>query len=226
MSSFAFTRVVALTATLALVAACADDPERSRAVGRGTAVGLAAGVATGAVLGNVLAASGRAAAGTAIGAAIGAALGGGVGLAMDRQRRDFERQLAEERAQNAVQIEQLRGDVLVLTLDSEVQFATSSAAVKPGFERTLAKVANVIRQHPGTRITVIGHTDSTGSDAYNQRLSERRAEAVRDRLVARGVAAGQLATVGRGPLEPRADNATPEGRAANRRVEMVLTQPA
>jgi outer membrane protein OmpA-like peptidoglycan-associated protein len=75
-------------------------------------------------------------------------------------------------------------------------------------------------------ITVIGHTDSTGSDAYNQRLSERRADAVRERLVANGVSAGQLATVGRGSLEPRADNDTPEGRAANRRVEMVLTQPA
>jgi len=226
VSTFVFSRAVALTVTLALVAACADTPDQPRRVGRGTAIGLAAGVATGAVLGNVLAASGRAAAGTAIGAAIGAALGGGVGLAMDRQRRDLERQLAEERAQNAVQIEQLQGDVLVLTLDSEVQFATSSADVKPGFERTLAKVANVIQQHPGTQITVIGHTDSTGSDAYNQRLSERRAEAVRDQLVARGVPAGQLATVGRGSLEPRADNATPEGRAANRRVEMVLTQPA
>ena len=219
-------RAVALTATLALVAACANDPERPRTVGRGTAIGLAAGVATGAVLGNVLAASGRAAAGTAIGAAIGAALGGGVGFAMDRQRRDFERQLAEERAENAVQIEQLRGDVLLLTLDSEVQFATSSAAVKPGFDRTLTKVANVIQRYPGMQITIIGHTDSTGTDAYNQRLSERRAEAVRDRLVARGVAADQLSTVGRGPHEPRADNATPEGRAANRRVEMVLTQPA
>ena len=226
LSTFAFGRVVALTATLALVVACADTPEQPRTVGRGTAIGLAAGVATGAVLGNVLAASGWAAAGTAIGAAIGAALGGGLGLAMDRQRRDFERQLAEERAQNAVQVEQLRRDVLLLTLDSEVQFATSSADVKPGFERTLTKLANVIQQHPGMEITVIGHTDSTGSDAYNQRLSERRAEAVRDRLVASGVAAGQLSTVGRGSLEPRADNATVEDRAANRRVEMVLTRPA
>jgi outer membrane protein OmpA-like peptidoglycan-associated protein len=161
MSSFVFTRVVAVTARLGLVAACADDPEQPRTVGRGTAVGLAAGVATGAVFGNVLAASGRAAAGTDIGAAIGAALGGSAGFAMDRQRRDFERQLAEEHAQNAVQIEQLRGDVLVLTFDSEVQFATSSAAVKPGFERTLTKVANVIQQHPGMQITVVGHTDST-----------------------------------------------------------------
>jgi outer membrane protein OmpA-like peptidoglycan-associated protein len=226
MPTFVFTRAVTLTATVALLAACAQDPEQPRTVGRGTAIGLAAGVATGAVLGNVLAASGRAAAGTAIGAAIGAALAGGAGLAMDRQRRDFEDQLAEERAQNAVQVEQLRGDVLVLTLDSEVQFATSSAAVKPGFERTLTKVANVLQRHPGTEITVIGHTDSTGSDAYNQRLSQRRAEAVRDRLVAGGVPADQLSTVGRGSLEPRADNATPEGRAANRRVEMVLTRPA
>jgi outer membrane protein OmpA-like peptidoglycan-associated protein len=226
MPIFVCGRVIAATAALALVAACADDPEQPRTIGRGTAIGLAAGVATGAVLGNVLAASGRAAAGTAIGAAIGAALGGGAGFAMDRQRRDFERQLAEERAENAVQIEQLRDDVLLLTLDSEIQFATSSAAVKPGFERTLTKVANVIQRHPGMQITVIGHTDSTGSDAYNQRLSERRAEAVRERLVAGGVAADQLATVGRGSLEPRADNATAEGRAANRRVEMVLTRPA
>jgi outer membrane protein OmpA-like peptidoglycan-associated protein len=218
-------RVTALVAMLALLVGCSRS-EEGPAIGRNAAIGIAAGVVTGAVLGNVLAASGRAAAGTAIGAAIGATLGGGVGLAMDRQRRDLERQLAEERARNDVQVEQLRRDVLLLTLDSEIQFATNSAAVQPGLRTTLGKIANVLRQNPGTQVTVIGHTDSTGPAAFNQRLSEERAQAVRYELIAKGVPADQLMTMGRGPSEPRADNETAEGRAANRRVELVLTQPA
>ncbi|MFW5642280.1 MAG: OmpA family protein, partial [Roseicyclus sp.] len=174
------TRWVAAIAALGILAGCSQSDDAPRTIGRGTAVGLVAGVATGAVLGNVLAASGRAAAGTAIGAAIGAALGGGVGFAMDRQRRDLERQLAAERAENAVQIEKLRRDVLLLTLDSEVQFTTGSAEIRPPLARTLDKVAAVIRQHPGMAIAVIGHTDDVGATDFNQRLSERRAEAVRD----------------------------------------------
>jgi outer membrane protein OmpA-like peptidoglycan-associated protein len=192
------TRLAAAIAALGILAGCSQGDDAPRSVGRGTAIG----------------------------AAIGAALGGGVGLAMDRQRRDFERQLAAERAENEVQIEQLRRDVLVLTLDSEVQFATGSAEIQPGLTRTLDKVAAVIRQHPGMAIAVIGHTDSIGATAFNQRLSEQRAAAVRDALVARGVPAGQLTTTGRGYHEPRAENVTPEGRAANRRVELVLVQPA
>ncbi len=145
---------------------------------------------------------------------------------MDRQRSDFERQLPEERARNDVVVEQLRQDVLLLTLANDIPFATSSAEVKPGLGTTLAKIANVVRQNPGTQITVIGHTDSTGPLEYHQRFSERRAVAVRQELMRQGVAPEQVAAIGRGPREPRADNATPEGRAANRRVELVVTQPA
>ncbi len=218
-------RTVAAIAVVGLLAACAD-PNQPGAPGRGTATGAATGAVIGGVLGNVLAASGRRSEGTAIGAAVGAALGGGVGYAMDRQRQDFETQLAQEQARNDVQIQQLRQDVLLLTLDSDIQFATGSAAIQPGLRDTLSKIAGVLGDYPGTQVSIIGHTDSTGSPEFNQGLSERRAEAVRNELVAFGVPAPQLFTLGRGETEPRADNATDAGRAANRRVELVLTQPA
>ncbi len=213
---------VTVVAALAL-AACAQG--RPGEPGRATGVGAATGAVVGGVLGNVLSADGRRSENTAIGAAIGAALGGGAGYAMDRQRQEFERELAAERARNDVQIEQLRQDVLLLTLDQDVQFAVDSAVVEPGFRDTLGKVADVLRRHPGTRVAVIGHTDSTGAERYNEMLSNRRAEAVRDELAAMGVARDRLTTLGRGETEPRASNDTAAGRAANRRVELVLTEP-
>ena len=224
MPLFPAARRAVLALSVIALAACAQNP--SQQPGTGTGVGAATGAVVGGVLGNVLSADGRRSENTAIGAAVGAALGGGVGYAMDRQRRDFEQELAAERARNDVQIEQLRRDVLLLTLDQDVQFAVDSAAVQPGFRTTLGKVADVLRRHPETAVTVIGHTDSTGAESYNQMLSQRRAEAVRDELVANGVRAGRLTTVGRGETEPRASNDTSQGRAANRRVELVLTEPA
>jgi outer membrane protein OmpA-like peptidoglycan-associated protein len=215
--------LVATVALLTLVGCAQGQPGQP---GTGTGVGAATGAVVGGVLGNVLSAEGRRSENTAIGAAVGAALGGGVGYAMDRQRQDFERELAAERARNDVQIEQLRQDVLLLTLDEDVQFAVDSAIVQPGFRTTLSKVADVLRRYPATEVTIIGHTDSTGAADYNQALSERRAEAVRSELVAMGVSGGRLRTAGRGETEPRASNETATGRAANRRVELVLTEPA
>lgn len=214
-------KTAALAGVVAVLAGCTDPNSPNR----GTATGAAGGAVAGAVLGNILGASGRRAEGTAIGAAIGGALGAGAGRAMDVQRQDFERQLAAEQYRNEVQIQQLRRDVLLLTLDNEVQFETGSAVITAPMRQTLAKVAEVLRQHPGTQVSVIGHTDNVGGAAANQRLSEQRAEAVRRELVAKGVRADRLVTVGRGATEPRASNDTAAGRAANRRVEMVLTQP-
>jgi len=227
MSLSVFARRGLVAATVVALAACAPGQSgQPGQPGRGTGVGAATGAVVGGVLGNVVSAEGRRAENTAIGAAVGAALGGGAGYAMDRQRQDFERELAAERSRDDVQIEQLRRDVLLLTLDQEVQFAVDSAAIQPGFRDTLAKVADVLRRHPGTAVTVIGHTDSTGAESYNQQLSERRARAVRDELVAMGVSGERLTTMGRGETEPRASNDTATGRAANRRVELVLTEPA
>jgi outer membrane protein OmpA-like peptidoglycan-associated protein len=212
--------VLAVAAVLGL-AGCADGTQP----GRGTAIGAGTGAVVGGVLGNVLGASGARTEATAIGAAVGAALGGGVGFAMDRQRQDFENQLAAEQARNDVQIRQLREDVLLLTLDSEIQFATGSATVQPGLRDTLRRIADVLNRYPGSQVAVIGHTASTGSLEFNQRLSEARANSVRNELIAFGVRADSLVAVGRGPTEPIADNATAAGRAANRRVDLVVTRP-
>lgn len=216
-------RIGALTVVVGIgLVGCASNTQP----GTGTAVGAATGAVVGGVLGNVLAARGARTEGTAIGAAIGAALGGGVGFAMDRQRQDFENQLAAERARNDVQIQQLRNDVLLLTLDSDVQFATGSAVIQPGLRSTLQRIAGVLNSYPGSQVTIVGHTDSTGSLEFNQRLSEQRANAVRNELIAFGVRPDSLFALGRGPTEPIADNATPAGRAANRRVDLVVTQPS
>ncbi len=217
--------LVPVVAVLFGLAACAQPTGQPASPGTGTAVGAGTGAIVGGVLGNVLAASGRRTEGTAIGAAIGAALGGGVGYAMDSQRQDFENQLSAERMRNEVQIQQVRQDVLLLTLDSNVQFATGSATVQPGMRDTLRRIASVLNQYPGSQVSIIGHTDSTGGLDLNQRLSEQRANAVRNELIAFGVRPNDLSAIGRGPSEPIADNATAEGRAANRRVELVVTQP-
>ena len=176
------------------------------------------------MLGNRLAKNHRGA-GTVVGALAGAAVGGGVGYAMDRQEAQLRDQLASERAQHAVEVERVREDLLKLTLANEVSFDVNSATVKPSFRPSLAKVAEVLKSYD-TSMTVVGHTDSTGSDSYNQDLSERRAEAVRAELIRNGVSAERLQAAGQGESEPRAENATAEGRAQNRRVEILVQSTA
>ena len=213
----------AVAAVAVVLAGCATMEEASQSprAGRGAAIGAVAG----GVIGNVVAAPGLRTQGAAIGAAIGAALGGAAGFAMDRQRNQLEQRFAAERARNDVQIQQLREDVLLLTLSGRLQFETGSAALQPGLRDSLAKVAEVLRANPGTQVGIVGHTDNVGSDAFNKQLSVRRAYAVRTELLALGVPAESMFTLGRGASEPRADNATAAGRAANRRVELVLTRP-
>jgi outer membrane protein OmpA-like peptidoglycan-associated protein len=188
-----------------------------------TATGAIVGAVAGGVLGNRIA-SGQRQTGTVIGAAAGAAVGAGIGHVMDQQEAELKRQLATERAQHQVEIERVREDLLKLTLQNEVMFDFDSAAVKPAFESTLRKLANVLADYDGNRVQIVGHTDGIGSDAYNQGLSERRALAVAEQLALFGVPRGRLEAVGRGKREPRADNATEAGRQLNRRVE-IFVQP-
>ena len=185
-----------------------------------TAVGAAVGAIAGGLLGNRLDRKKRGR-GTVIGAVAGAAAGGGLGYLMDRQEAELREQLASERAEHAVEVERVRDDVLKLTLDSAVSFDTNSAAIKPAFRPSLAKVAEVLSQYDN-RVSIIGHTDATGAESYNQSLSERRAEAVRGELARLGVPAAQIDARGRGELEPVADNGTAAGRARNRRVEVLI----
>lgn len=192
---------------------CANDPHQRTKIG--AAIGAAAGAAAGY-------AADDGAKGALIGAAVGALAGGAVGNYMDRQQQEFERVLAEEQAQNAIEIERLKDDVLKLDLSSEVSFDYNSAALKPAFTTTLQKLSNVIQKYDRTVVHTIGHTDSSGSESYNQTLSERRANSVTSFLSARGVPYDRLRTEGMGELAPRATNDTEAGRQLNRRVEIYL----
>ncbi|MDW7708848.1 MAG: OmpA family protein [Deferrisomatales bacterium] len=187
--------------------------------GQGAAVGTAAGAAVGAGLGQAI---GRDTKSTLIGAAIGAAAGGltgaAVGSYMDRQEEAMRQALAESEAASV----RRELDVLSVTFKGDVSFDVNSAALKPGAQDEVARVARVLNQYLQTTLLVAGHTDSTGAEEYNQRLSERRADSVKNALVGHGVAPGRVTTVGYGPSRPIADNATPEGRQLNRRVEIRI----
>lgn len=206
-----------------LLVSCTTNEDGTQSVNR-TAVGGALGAVAGGIIGNRLDKKGSRTGGTVAGAAIGAAIGGGVGYTMDRQQKAFEEELAQERAANEIEVERVRDDLLKLTLDSEVSFDYNSAAIKPAFQQSLTKLANVLTKYDRNRVTVVGHTDSTGSDAYNMDLSIRRADSVVGELENRGVPRGMLQADGRGEREPRATNDTEAGRQLNRRVE-ILIQP-
>lgn len=204
-----------------LLAGCTTHADGTQSANK-TAIGAVVGSVAGGVIGNRVAGKGSRVGGTVIGAAAGAAVGGGIGYMMDRQEADLREQLASERAQHQIEVERLRDDLLRLTLADQVSFDVDSAVVKPAFQPTLAKVAEVLTRYPDNQVTIVGYTDSTGSEAYNQSLSQRRAAAVLAELNRRGVPASRLQAIGRGESEPRASNDTAAGREQNRRVEILL----
>lgn len=199
--------------SLLTLTACATDDPHKRAK-----IGAAVGAAAGAVLGNQT----NDDEGAVKGAAAGAVVGGLIGNYMDKQQAELEAKLAAEQAANEVTLARVEEDTLRVDLNSEVTFDTNSASINSGFGETLAKLGNVISEYDKSNVRIIGHTDSTGSESYNQSLSERRANSVSDFLSSQGVSVVRINTEGRGEYEPRADNNTPEGRQINRRVEIFL----
>lgn len=207
-----------LLASIAAVtlAGCTTDPDTGERRISKTALGGIGGVVGGYLLGDVVGGRNDRTA-KIVGAGLGGLAGAGIGAYMDKQ----ERELRERTAGTDVQVIR-RGDDLVLNIPSGITFATDSAAVQPQFQRTLDQVASTLAEYRETYIDVYGHTDSTGSDAYNQQLSERRAISVADYLSAHGVQAARIGTRGYGESQPIASNDTDAGRAANRRVEVKI----
>lgn len=195
----------------------AAKPDRNNA-----AIGAVVGAVAGAVIGGQLDDDGNRDRGVITGAVIGAAAGAGIGYQMDKQEQAFRDALAAEQRRSEIEIQRVREDLLKLTFDSEVTFDFGKAQIKPSFTSSLDKVADVIVKY-GSQGRVVGHTDSTGDAAYNQQLSERRAQSVKNYLVANGVADYQLTVEGRGEMEPRDSNVTEAGRALNRRVEILIS---
>jgi len=207
----------ALSATLAL-GACTDpgtlnvgdpnDPNRNR--NQGALFGGILGAGVGALAGE----SPQAA---AAGALAGAIAGGAIGANLDRQAAELRQELAND----GITVTNT-GDRLVVSVPNDITFATDSTAINAGLRADLQRVAAHLVQYPNSAVQVIGHTDSQGEATYNQDLSERRANAVADILQAGGVRFDRIQTVGRGEDAPIASNLTPEGRAQNRRVEIVV----
>lgn len=201
--------MISLTLVI-FIFSCAGTTQQER----GTKTGVLIGAAGGALLGQVI---GRNTASTLIGAGLGAAVGGisgnQIGKYMDKQEQELRAAMAQS---NAVSIQRSQ-DILTATFKSNVLFDFDSSRLKPGAYPELDRVANVLNKYPQTTIRVEGHTDSKGSEAYNQALSERRAEAVKNALTQRGVMAARIQTVGFGESQPISSN-----DAMNRRVEIVI----
>ena len=206
--------LVALVATAMGVAGCEGMSERQR----GTAQGAGVGAAAGAVLGSVT--GGSAGRGAALGGVVGAVAGNLWSKRMEDKRRD----MAQATQGTGIEVDRTTDNRLKLNVPSDVSFDTGRADIKPNMRPVLDELSRNL--DGDLRLTVIGHTDSTGSDAINEPLSRQRAEAVRGYLMARGVSSARIAVEGRGSREPVAGNDSDSGRAANRRVEIFLADAA
>ncbi len=207
--------------TLAAIASiglssCVTNPETGNKTISKAAIGGVAGAVGGYFLGDLVGGK-RDRTEKILGAGIGAVAGAGVGYYLDEQQKKLERQ-TEGTGVDVVR----EGDSLILNMPSQVTFGVDSSAIQPAFQSTLSEVAGTLKEYEKTYIDVYGHTDSTGSDSYNQGLSERRAGSVASYLTSQGVQSARLATRGFGESQPIATNTTEEGRAANRRVEIRI----
>jgi len=214
--------VSALIVTLAM-AGCSNMPQMSETQ-RGTATGAGVGALAGAALGAATGGGGgkRALGGAAIGGLAGAAVGNIWSKRMENQK------LAMQQATQGtgVQVTQTPDNRLKVEIPSDISFATGRADLSPNLRPILDRFAASLNENPATNVTIIGHTDNTGSDAINEPLSRNRAMSVRDYLTSRGVAANRIAVDGRGSREPLVDNNSAANRARNRRVEIFVAETA
>jgi outer membrane protein OmpA-like peptidoglycan-associated protein len=201
---------------LTLTSGCVTNPETGNRTISKAAIGGLGGVVGGYLLGDILGGRNDRTA-KIVGAGLGGLAGAGIGYYMDEQ----EKKLREQTAGTGVDVTR-EGDNLILNMPSNVTFAVDSSAIDPEFQSTLGTVADTLSQYEKSYVDVLGHTDSTGSDSYNQSLSERRAASVANFLTNSGVQRERLATRGFGESQPVASNSTEEGRAANRRVEIKI----
>lgn len=220
MKSSRTTLLVVFLTAFGLVACATDEYGRKRPM-TDAQRGAIIGAASGAVLGGLANKSNRKK-GALIGAVGGGLAGTAVGAYMDKQKQDLEKVLAAERNAGAIQVEELTGDILRVTMTDQTAFEFDSAQIKSGFNSTMDKIANVVNRYGKTHLTIVGHTDNAGSDQYNQSLSERRAQSVAQYFANTGVIPERVTAEGKGEKAPRASNNTPEGRRLNRRVEVYI----
>ena len=205
--------VLALSAAALVLGGCADmNLSKTQ---RDSAIGAGVGAVAGAVIG-----------GGAKGAVIGGALGGAGGYVWSKHMADKKAAMEQATRGTGVAVTQTADNQLKLEIPSDISFDTGRSDIKPELRPILDQFASGLANQPNTEVRIVGHTDNVGSDAINEPLSRQRAQAARDYLTSRGVNAGRIVIEGRGEREPIATNATADGRARNRRVEIFLAERA
>jgi outer membrane protein OmpA-like peptidoglycan-associated protein len=197
---------------------CANMTETQKGTAKGAGIGAGVGAVVGAIAGNTK--------GAVIGAAVGAAAGGVAGNVWSKRQEEQKRQMEEATAGTGVVVSQTADNRLKLDIPSDISFAVGRADIQPNFRAVLDTFATSLVNNPGSNVTIIGHTDSTGSDAINNPLSLNRAASVRDYLTSRKVAMNRITIDGRGSHEPLVANDTAANKAKNRRVEIFVAEPA
>lgn len=185
-----------------------DNPNKNTQ--QGALIGAASGAALGAIIGG----------GTkeaVIGGIVGGAVGAGVGYNLDQQEAELRRDLDDDQVKIVN-----TGDRLIVTMPQDILFAVDSSTVQGALRDDLAILSNSLQSFPESTVQIVGHTDSDGDASYNQQLSERRANSVADVLLDNGVPFERIQAFGRGEDQPVASNLTPEGKAQNRRVDIVI----
>ena len=195
-----------LAVSILLLAGCATKSQT------GAVIGAGGGAVVGGVIGDV---AGSTAKGAIIGAVVGGAAGAIIGARMDKQAKELEQNI------KGAKIERV-GEGIQVTFDSGLLYDFNSDVVKMDARTNLRELALSLDKYPGSDLVIIGHTDSQGTDSYNQTLSERRARSAANYLTSQGVAASRISTRGLGETEPVATNDTDAGRQANRRVEVAI----
>ncbi|HEY0842876.1 OmpA family protein [Methylotenera sp.] len=212
------TMVVSSVILALVLGGCANMTETQKGTAKGAAIGAGAGAVVGAIAGK-----GK---GAAIGAAVGAAAGAVAGNVWTKRQEEQKKKMEEATAGTGVGVTQTADNRLKLDIPSDISFDVGRADIKSNFRTVLDTFATSLMDNPASNVTVIGHTDSTGSDAVNNPLSLNRAASVRDYVAARGVASSRIAIEGRGSREPLVANDTAANRAKNRRVEIFVAEPA
>jgi len=210
--------LILLTAGALVATGCANMTETQKRTTIGTGVGAAAGAALGSAVGG----SGGA---TRSGALIGAAVAGIGTYIWSQKMEEQKRAMEQATAGTGVDVVQTADNQLKLEIPSDISFDVGRADIKPNFRPVLDRFAQTLNANPTTSVRIIGHTDSTGSDAVNDPLSVNRAASARNYLADRGVASSRIVIDGRGSHEPLADNGSEAGRAKNRRVEIFVGEP-
>lgn len=201
--------LIMIVSTVMILSGCASWNKTEK----GVVVGTAAGGAMGAVIGRV---SGNTALGTIIGATVGGASGAVIGHQMDKQAEEIKKTVPDAKVERV-------GEGIIVEFNSNVLFGFDESTLSADARTSLDKLVKVLDAYPDTDIEIQGHTDSKGSEAYNQALSERRATAVSGYLEEQGTSDTRLTIKGYGETIPKYENDTPEGRTENRRVEFLIT---